>query len=234
MKPFLIVTNLLSLCVIAWLLYPKKPTPVRPIADTTPCGTCPKDSYGHTFAHFKDVVSRYRTERWDSINANKFSVSTAGQSHASLMTKVDSTDARTIWFSLDTIKQFICTIEKYNNQLTSKASGMGLRFYYAVYPQEMDNALNANRHTLFIVPTFRKANGSNVDFDPRQTYTNQVQYGRSELVTLVSLSGSSAPILALAPTLKAAGSGNSNTIQNNGELCPAYCPDINTLSKIDN
>lgn len=90
-------------------------------------------------------------------------------------------DARSIWFDLRKLKQFIgfiesalckagCTDNKY----------LGIRFYYAKYPGKNEMAqfpslyglpeVYANHHTLFMIPTYwdplRK---ENVDFDPAGT-----------------------------------------------------------------
>jgi hypothetical protein len=83
-------------------------------------------------------------------------------------------DAKSIWFSLETLKKFIWNIEK------SKCQGcnltLGIRIYYAKYPDTnymmnklaVVNPQYSFHHTLFMVPTYFKTEvNRNVDFDPR-------------------------------------------------------------------
>lgn len=98
--------------------------------------------------------------------------------------KTDSLDARSIWFDLKRIKSFIGYIEaKLCKDSCIKTDGYGIRMYYAKYPDtvEMRNyrgledvpAAYANRHTLFMVPTYwDEARGLNIDFDPMITVNN--------------------------------------------------------------
>ena len=143
---------------------------VPPVAD---CVDCTEETEGQTFTHFSDVVKNYRVKIWDDVNRINFRQNTRGVLKNPLVTMYPNTDARTIWFDMDTIKRFFCTIEKYNKQLTSPGKSLGIRFFYAVYDGSDDKVSNRNRHTLFMVPTYKAADGSNVDFDPRETYYQQ-------------------------------------------------------------
>ncbi|MBL7728650.1 MAG: hypothetical protein JNM68_13225 [Dinghuibacter sp.] len=87
-------------------------------------------------------------------------------------------DARSIWFDLKKLKQFIGFIESAMCKAGCFSDRyLGIRFYYAKYPTKNDMQLfptlyglpleYANHHTLFMIPTYwdplRKVN---VDFDP--------------------------------------------------------------------
>lgn len=88
-------------------------------------------------------------------------------------------DARSVWFSLETLKEFVFNIEKsLCNQNCNQKLELGVRIYYAQYPdiaalrttytsiqnglslyddlQDINNRYGKN-HTLFMVPTYDKA-----------------------------------------------------------------------------
>jgi len=83
-------------------------------------------------------------------------------------------DATSIWFSLNTLKNFIKRIEDSVGKQPYSES-MGVRFYYAKYPaiDEMqrntgirDMSIYANYHTIFMVPTyFDTLTRDDVDFN---------------------------------------------------------------------
>ncbi len=82
-------------------------------------------------------------------------------------------DATSIWFKLSTIKAFIAKAEK-SLAGGSYASGLGIRIYYAKYPNDLGGYSSligmapvvANKHTLFMVPTFQNnETGEAVDFN---------------------------------------------------------------------
>lgn len=82
-------------------------------------------------------------------------------------------DARSVWFSLETLKNFIWKIEDPLCKQGCTGMGLGLRIYYAKYPEDMASHPSLaglsndfrNRHTVFIVPTYNDGS-RNVDFDP--------------------------------------------------------------------
>lgn len=87
-------------------------------------------------------------------------------------------DAHSIWFDLETLKEFVYQLE-YNtkkNRSTVSSQDLGVRIYYASYPDKTWNdytdlqVLNGKGyeklHTLVMVPTFRNKAGVNLDFDP--------------------------------------------------------------------
>jgi hypothetical protein len=88
-------------------------------------------------------------------------------------------DAHSTWFDLADLKTFIETIEK---NAPEENKGLGIRFYYAAYPdsnlfgkEEYESLESFNkdemqkqygkRHTLILVPTINE-NGVNKDFNP--------------------------------------------------------------------
>lgn len=79
-------------------------------------------------------------------------------------------DANAIWFDMVTLKKFIADIEKeacdIDPDVTTK--DLGIRFYYAAYPEEPQYPIPADyarRHTLIMVPT-KKKDDLNYDFNP--------------------------------------------------------------------
>lgn len=88
-------------------------------------------------------------------------------------------DARSVWFPIEKIKNFIWHIE---NQGCEKNCGheLGIRMYFARYPGVNDtlwdknlngvSKIYANRHTLFFVPTYYDGH-TDVDFYPDSSCT---------------------------------------------------------------
>jgi hypothetical protein len=92
-------------------------------------------------------------------------------------------DANRIWFSLESLKNFIWQIEKAQCEqpcAKEKELKLGIRVYYGRYPLDMHSAEGlrglpkdyAEHHTLFMVPTFEDERGAQVDFDPWNWGTN--------------------------------------------------------------
>ncbi len=88
-------------------------------------------------------------------------------------------DARSVWFSLETLKQFLWDIESESATCKSgcQTLNLGVRIYYAEYPvptDPTDKAFPADekkKHTIFMVPTYSKEgsdrNPRDYDFNPR-------------------------------------------------------------------
>lgn len=140
-------------------------------------------------------------------------------------------DANSIWFSLDALKSFIWEIQKdtCGKSCDGKALQLGVRIYYAKYPQF--NLLNTagglrypdiqsvnkdyeSMHTVFMIPTYDSA-GYQKDFDPRY-------YDAENKCLPKTIDADTWPvaqrILALTP--------DNYTAQNHGGLCPPLknCP----------
>lgn len=104
------------------------------------------------------LVDRYRNNQLDYINAN-----------------LGMEDAHSIWFDLETIKNFIAEIE-YEARLIdphSDVKDLGIRLYYGAYSETPVNPIPEDygkRHTIVMIPTKTKEDGSgemlNFDFNP--------------------------------------------------------------------
>lgn len=88
-------------------------------------------------------------------------------------------DAHSVWFTLETLKDFITTIEEEvakNSEFPTK--NLGVRFYYAAYPEKNNYSVELNTipaeyeklHTVIALPT-TEIDGANYDFDPFNTNT---------------------------------------------------------------
>ncbi len=130
------------------------------------CVTC-KDYKGLTITGLKAPLAKSMAGSYQSINRP-------------LLTQVNGyNDANSIWFSVETLKNFLWQIEA--AICANRCSGSvnaGVRIYYARYPDAAqmagENNLSAlppsyaNCHTLFMVPTFQDQTLPQVqhDFDP--------------------------------------------------------------------
>jgi hypothetical protein len=218
---------------------------------TTICVDCMIETDGQTIPHLKNVLTNYRKNIWDSINNTSFFGNYKTEGLRTI--NYANTDARAIWFPLETLKQFICTIENNNAQLKIPATNLGIRFYYAQYEHDYTDRSKQNMHTLFMLPTYRTPNGDEVDFDPRETVKRQKNPSYEKLydssgVTFNTLltENASGNFLMLAEGEKYSKNtstnkvvskpSEANLIKNNGELCPVNCPTTpngNTLEAID-
>lgn len=89
-------------------------------------------------------------------------------------TLLDTLDARAAWFDLQTLKDYIASIESEVNKLNCDSNvKLGIKIYYGKYPSSADNDAGLkdvdkkdfNRHTVFMVPTFFDGK-QNVAFTP--------------------------------------------------------------------
>jgi hypothetical protein len=157
-------------------------------------------------------------------------------------------DAKSIWFDLETLKKFLYHIEHNTGKhySESKDKSMGVRIYYAAYPEDVKMKLLAAQqtdpnftynpnyeklHTLVMIPTISGANGENYDFNPLDVnsfvgFTNMKKDGKSyiedDYPTLTL--GTSAPNVTIsAPT------PSHINAQNHGRLCPPSCNGANAF-----
>jgi hypothetical protein len=189
---------------------------------------CTPDAFtGISLGELLQGIARYRKTHWDSVNLLRY------------MRRNSLEDARCCWYSLDTLKKYICVIEAYSKQLGLASNNLGIRFYYAVYADTLKKyAEYKSHHTLFLVPTFLDSSASvgvdnqqtyfDVDFDPRYSivkHTNQkfslqeiYQAGDStyNILTLDALTANNKPQFGIN---KAAGLA----ARNQGQLCPPTC-----------
>lgn len=82
-------------------------------------------------------------------------------------------DAHSIWFDMVTLKNFIAEIEReaYIVDPEVQTVDLGIRFYYAAYPEEPEEPISndyARRHTFIMIPT-KKQDDLNYDFNPFET-----------------------------------------------------------------
>jgi hypothetical protein len=211
-KNLLIATNIIAIAIIVALLF--RNNSLRGLiteCDTMGPNCCSyPDLEGETFGDFKNVVKRYKENSWTAIN------NSMNQQRNSL----DFLDARCIWFSLDSVKQFICTIEKYSRQLHLETKDLGIRLYYGQYPSNRN--YYADQHTIFMMPTFSlDGTGEAIDFDPRHNVANNWGTSKNEIRSFAS-SAASVGLNGRFTIL----SGNADmnpAIRNSGELCPPKC-----------
>jgi hypothetical protein len=212
MKPFLSLGVLLSL----FLTLSCRHCPATVVQD---CYHCDTDAfYGLTAEDYREGLQRYRRERADVIDDS--------------VLKGIKSDARSCWYSIDTLKKFICLMEKYASRLHIPADSLGIRFHYAVYPGVFpQNPEYSRLHTIFMVATCR-SNEVNRDFDPR--YLDSL-YG-PQPPGLDSLLQAGDPRF-LPPGVRlfeldyvsanhSDATGTSVMAKNQGQLCPNYpnCP----------
>lgn len=99
-----------------------------------------------------------------------------------------SNDAQAIWFDVETLKKFISEIESQTANNSGDVSKLGIRFYYAAYPEKSKWGQNGyedlsdlltdpitqmyeKKHTLIMIPTLN-VGGTDKDFNPldKNTY----------------------------------------------------------------
>ena len=154
-------------------------------------------------------------------------------------------DARSIWFDLETLKQFMYQIEHNaeNHFAESNNKKLGVRIYYAAYPEnakmrEMQgdqtdpnfsyNPAYEKLHTLVMIPTISGvgADKENYDFNPLDagTYNGYVnmpkggKYYTDDDYIGISLGTSSNPASTNASQIGT--SNNGVSARNHGHLCP--------------
>ncbi|OQP53453.1 hypothetical protein A4H97_23705 [Niastella yeongjuensis] len=204
MKRFFIMACGAALGVALTLFFSyltSQPTIINKPAPITPCECCYESFFGLTMQEFMDGVGRYGKTRPQLLGP-------------------DNKDARACWYSIDTLKKYICQIEKYSHKLHIDTQKLGIRFFYAVYPENIPNVRYRNHHTLFMVPT-QFVNGANVDFDPRYTLKAGIK-PQSAVLRQVPLTEK--PLIL--GSLSADDSFSNPEIdmgKNQGQLCPPIC-----------
>lgn len=147
----------------------------------------------------------------------------------------NNTDARSIWFDLDSVKHFIWEVEnmvcknKCSENKANTMAGLGLRIYYSRYPQTNASsrftqlgglpANYTNRHTLFMVPTYDSIPGEHIDFDPYKFDAGRCGY----LPLQTGTEAAPVFITALAGVMSKPPGANSQEALNHGGLCPPIC-----------
>lgn len=171
------------------------------------CYDCSDDAFfGLTKKELLDGISRYEKTHWELINNDK-------------KRPPVGPDSRACWYSLDTLKKFICLIENYASGFKIPSSELGIDFYYAVYgnKESIWEPSYKSLMTLFMVPTYKR-----LDFDPRSSLLlNGIQ-------TFDSISDASEPLVLDGST---ANSDIPGLAKNQGQLCPPRCNIFTVISE---
>jgi hypothetical protein len=180
---------------------------------------CPALNYDYSKDPFEGIIN-YETAIGISENYKndlyKSTINTGGKTLQN-----QDPDARSVWFSLDRLKNFIWHVEKANCDSGCNEASLGLRIYFAKYPDLNNTNYTglkdvpknySNHHTLFMVPTYQNEKGYNVDFYPAR--------GCRALFYKVPLNGIGEPLPEsdITPFLFLMGTGEE--AQNHGGLIP--------------
>lgn len=148
-------------------------------------------------------------------------------------------DAHSIWFDLEVLKKFIYHTE-YNtlqNSISGQKPKLGLRIHYSRYPEFKNwnnykdlndlaldpiGKLYGEHHTLIMIPTIKRNDGKNVNFNPLDidTYEDGMpfDYPGTPSTTTVPVFGA---------INKQATNSNTTTAQNHGGLYPPHTINAN-------
>lgn len=202
------------------------------IARTADCQACTDYSAvgfgGLNAGTARDLSDNYKNQQLASINS------------AGYVTN----DATSVWFPIDTIKNFLSQIENRVCVSGCTDKAFGVRIYFASYPGlnsgsgQFDDpnltvvpAVYNKHHTLFMVPTYTDGtSGGPVDFDPwHMNGCTPVPFTRlmdSSMVmerSLILIAGNFQDPLNTGSSGNAGGGTGTNTVQNHGGLCPPIC-----------
>jgi hypothetical protein len=179
----------------------------------------------------KSMVTQYSGAQLNSIQTSP--------------TNAVAVDARSIWFDLETLKEFLYQIEHNvnKNPTQGRDKKLGVRIYYAAYPDNTKmrdlaatqtdpnfsyNPAYEKKHTLVMIPTIQGADRENYDFNPLDVnsyigFTNMKAGGafssNSSSYATLSLGTSSAPLVS-APATNGGGTSSSIISRNHGSLNP--------------
>lgn len=251
MKKILIVTNMLTLlmfylhsCTSTGRLGPATEGSynIKELPDYSSCYNCQTDDiHGETAAEFTDVIARYRSTHWSLYNEfAKDQLSTSAIPVAKYSQPNDFQDARSCWFSADTIKKFLCLVEKYASELKIPSSNLGIRFYYANYDaKDVFKGEYKYHHTLYMVPTvYDETVGGFVDFEPRESARTGSVVWLDKFIEEGLPGYRIKPLFMIggnAGVLKVSTQANTTTrvSTNQGDLCPPGNNCNPTLQKVD-
>jgi hypothetical protein len=172
MKKLLIITNVIWVSIFCFIAC--DPEEEKP--NTENCNTIRSNYNGvQTSGRISPIEANIMADEYYKYNYP------AVNSRISLYTgiKDKDLDARSVWFSLETLKQFLWEIE--SKSATCKGCetlNLGVRIYYGVYPEPSDpndttfQAKEKKKHSVFMVPTYAKRDANKVlrdyDFNPNQ------------------------------------------------------------------
>jgi hypothetical protein len=143
--------------------------------------------------------------------------------------------SRLCMYSLDTLKKFICFIETYSDQAKLNHKGLGINFYYAVYPKKklLNGENYGSLHTLYMVPTYyhpslKKA----IPIDLKALANYRISNPNDEKISPLTFSLDSlfkrdpkhvAFIMNSSSFSSSTYDDDGNIILNQGQLCPPAC-----------
>ena len=172
MRKLLITTNMMFIGIIVFmscnksnLTTPNENETGGKVQLSKTSRDCP-DCYNYTPIGFEGV---------NAATASMMSQNYKQLSQPLLAIDENNPDANCIWFSLESLKNFIWKIEDaVCKKGCTRSVKLGIRAYYGKYPTQMGGDLSdidpafAQRHTLFLVPTFQDSNDEQIhwDFDP--------------------------------------------------------------------
>ncbi len=253
MKKILIATNVLTLI----FLYFQSCVTMPKVTDGngsfqinkdpiySSCYNCITDDiHGETAAEFVDVTARYRYTHQRVYNAYvRNQLSNPGMLSPYSIAGEKFNDARSCWYSVDTLKKFICLLEKYSGKVKLNTSQLGIRFYYANYPQGyLRDVPSEIHHTLFLTSTFKDKNGVNIDFDPRVSASTGAITSLGNLINRQDSNYLRRPLFMIAGTtdpthyrvsMSTTGTSTSNISMNQGDLCPPSTDCNETVNAVD-
>lgn len=143
----------------------------------------------------------YSQEKFDGLTS--FAAMNMAKNYQKVFTSantqiMDTTETKSVWFSLETIKKFVYQIERSTCGLkceNTKKENLGIRLYFAKYPNQTDVAatdpafsflqnhpMYYGRKTLFMVPTY-KVGLDNYDFDPKWSSNFDVTSCKPKTIT---------------------------------------------------
>ena len=176
------------------------------IVDTTHFNKTAR-SFQIPIADIKLMVGNYKTERQDIINNSEALKKSYG---------CNINDTRSIWFSIDQLKQFIKELEEGEKNSKTKTKLDGLRVYLTVYPKKKEGESDyfksipdeyRNHLSMIFVPTYiDRLSKSKIEFDSEW-------FGNSNPTGEQSIQALSAKVGA-----------ETTSAYNHGALCPPNCP----------
>ncbi len=206
-------------------------------SDSTTCARyIADDLHGVSAEEFANVTARYRTTHQALFNAYaKGLLDDSPFPNRGYHVDNGFEDARSCWFSLDTLKKFICLMEYYSGMLGISSSSLGIRFFYAVYWADYEREPRfSNRHTLYLTATQSHTSRGeiNEDFDPRFSANSGIVQPLHILMRRYNPQTELFIISGDAGTMKKRGRDNVITM-NQGDLCPPAKGCNRTLAEID-
>ena len=173
MKKLLIITNVIWVCIFYFKCCKPEPAPT-PTPTPVSCNTI---SSNYTDVQASGRISPIEANTMADLyyqnhypDYNRRIGEYAGVGDADL-------DARSVWFSLETLKQFLWEIESKSTTCKGcETLNLGVRIYYGEYPVPTDPndtafpAAEKKKHSIFMVPTYAKKDDEgklrDYDFNP--------------------------------------------------------------------